>query len=83
MAVPLLAVDRFDAVMSKMQQSGIAALHDIAVIDATVTKEAMAQFGLATRSMGRSMQDDPEFFLAAGAAGVMVADLLEESHAGS
>jgi hypothetical protein len=38
--------------------------------------EALDKYGLKVNTMGRSFAQDPEFFLAAGAAGIHAADLL-------
>lgn len=75
-AVPVLQPERFEAVLSIMKSEHIADRHQIHVVDSSQTLEAMKQFGLETKTMGRGIDDDPEFFLAAGAAGILAAQLI-------
>ena len=75
-AVPQLAPERLEEVLERLAGSGIAERHTVAVVDAGETLAALDHFQLAPVSMGRAVADDPSFHLAAGAAGVVAAQLL-------
>lgn len=70
-AVPQLTPDRLEAVMDRLKSAGLAERHDIQVVDASSTKSILDRFGLQVMTMGRSVSQDPDFFEAAGAAGIV------------
>lgn len=45
--------------------------HQLVEVNGTPALELLAERGVEVESMGRGVQDDPEFFLAAGAAGIL------------
>lgn len=54
-------------------ESGIAFRHRVVFLDAAVTKDALREHSLRVTTMGREFDQDEEFFLAAGAAGIYAA----------
>ena len=75
LAVPLLERGKTEEVMAKLTEAGLDRIHDLRMVDAHVTFEALKAFDLAPETMGRTVQDDPDFFLAAGAAGIVAVQL--------
>jgi hypothetical protein len=69
-AVPELAGpgqrDAVDAALRRLVER-----HTLAAVDGAPAIELLERSGITAESMGRSFEDDPAFFLAAGAAGVL------------
>lgn len=63
----------------QLVESGIKEMHSVVFLDSSITMQAIADFGLAVSTMGRNQEQDPEFFLTAGAAGIYAASLLNNS----
>ncbi|SHF28674.1 Protein of unknown function [Desulforamulus putei DSM 12395] len=74
--LPKLEPAKMELLLQQAEQSGISQKHDIAIIDAQPTLEALQEYNLQVTTMGRTVEQDREFFLAAGAAGVYVTDIL-------
>ncbi len=66
-------------IAGQLIKSGIQEKHSVVFLDASATVQAVADFGLAVSTMGRNLEQDPEFFLTAGAAGVYAASILNDS----
>ena len=77
-AVPELEAEKLQSVMDDITAAGLMDIHDIRVIDAGQTEQALESFGLEPTTMGHSVSDDPEFFRASGAAGIAALGLLTE-----
>ena len=73
-AVPRLPGGREAEVLERLAGAGITDRHDVRVVDAGETLDALDHFGLQPMTMGRSVADDPAFHLAAGAAGVVASE---------
>jgi len=56
-----------------------AGKHRVVTVDGTPALEELERRGLQITSMGRTPADDPAFFLAAGAAGIYAAGMLDPS----
>lgn len=78
LAVPALEAQKFDQVMERLRGDGLDRLHAISVVDAEKSFTVLEDFGLEPETMGRKVEDDPDFFRAAGAAGIVAAQLLRE-----
>ncbi|MFA5384957.1 MAG: DUF3866 family protein [Eubacteriales bacterium] len=63
----------------QLVESGIQDMHSVVFLDASMTMQAIANSGLAVSTMGRNQEQDPEFFLTAGAAGIYAVSLLNNS----
>lgn len=55
---------------------GLDKRHRIAKVNAGLTFEALKKWNLAPTTMGRSVEEDPEFFMAAGAAAIYASSIL-------
>jgi hypothetical protein len=73
-AVPLLREPLATALDERLAESGIWERHGRHVLGVDTMPDMR---GVDVRSMGRSFDDDPAFFLAAAAAGRLAAELLE------
>jgi hypothetical protein len=72
--VPVLADDvQRAAVWDALRAAGLEDRHHLVEVDGRPGIDGLAQRGLVVRSMGRDPDDDPAFFRAAGAAGVLAA----------
>jgi hypothetical protein len=74
-AVPLLGDDRDRLVAERLDEAGLGSHHDVTVVDASGTLEALEAHGLAPTTMGRTPAEDPEIFLSAGAAAALALTL--------
>jgi uncharacterized protein DUF3866 len=71
-AVPAIEDDaRRTAVWNRLRAAGLEERHQLVEVNGAPALEALAEAGVEVRSMGRGVNDDPEFFLAAGAAGIL------------
>lgn len=73
--VPRLSSPLDDEVARDLVESGIAARHDVISHDATGLLDALRASGLSLSTMGRSLDEDAAYFIAAAAAGRYAADL--------
>jgi hypothetical protein len=71
-AVPAIEDDdRRSAVWSALREAKLEDRHQLVEVNGRPALDLLQQRGMEIESMGRSLADDPEFFLAAGAAGVL------------
>ncbi len=71
-AVPVLEDDaQRDAVWDALRAHRLEDKHQLVEVDGRAAVEELGRRGVEVTSMGRSPADDPAFFLAAGAAGVL------------
>lgn len=77
-AVPDLEIEKLTAVMNDLIDAGLAEMHDLRLVDSWETASALDEFGLAPKTMGRDFGQDPEFFEAAGAAGLLAGQMIYE-----
>lgn len=76
-AVPRLDNGRLSEVMRRLEEAGLTQKHEIRVVDGSSTIDTLRRFDITVSSMGRTPSQDPEFFQAAGAAGIVARDMLE------
>jgi hypothetical protein len=73
-AVPSLEdEERRKAVWDSLRDAGLEERHQLVEAAGRPALDLLAEHGIQPESMGRTPADDPEFFLAAGAAGVLAA----------
>ena len=72
-AVPVLDGDERTAVWDALRDARLEERHQLVEADGRPALETLAGAGVEVRSMGRTPSDDPAFFLAGGAAGVLAA----------
>lgn len=75
-ALPKLEPAKMELVLRQLEDSGISQRHDVAIVDAQAALDALQEYNIKVTTMGRNVQQDREFFLAAGAAGVYVCNEL-------
>jgi hypothetical protein len=67
------------AVWEALRSRRLEELHHLVEVDGQPAVDELGARGLDVRSMGRGIEDDPAFFLAAGAAGVLAGRLAAEN----
>jgi hypothetical protein len=75
--VPDLEDDKRQLVAQELESSGIAARHDLVWESGEPGLRRLEELGLRISTMGRSTDEDREYFLAAAAAGIHAAKLLQ------
>ena len=70
-AVPTLVHSEREKLWRALRESGLDERHELVEVDGTPALESLSDHGIEVESMGRTARDDPAFFLAAGAAGVL------------
>jgi hypothetical protein len=76
LAVPHLEEERGKAVRDQLAAAGLGTRHEIVEAEGTPGLELLRSRNIDVTSMGRSLQETPELFLAAAAAGAVAATLL-------
>lgn len=72
-AVPVLPVEQAASVAEALRASGLTERHDCIEVSVGALPDSR---GIPYRSMGRTAEDDPAFFLAGAAAGLVAAERL-------
>jgi hypothetical protein len=79
-AVPVLDdANERDAVWDALRTRKLEERHQLVEVDGAPAMAKLNELGLEIESMGRTQREDPAFFLAAGAAGVLAGRLAAES----
>jgi Protein of unknown function (DUF3866) len=73
--VPLMERPKQELVDGQLRDSGITDLHDIRDVDAGEVIVLLEQCEQKASVMGRAVAEEPEFFMAAGAAGLVAAGI--------
>lgn len=71
--IPSMKEERRERVWSQIRDSGIDLMHEFVEIEAEKVISLMENCDFSPTVMGRSVKDEPEFFEAAGAAGMIAA----------
>jgi hypothetical protein len=69
-----MSAEKERVVRGQIDAAGITRLHRVVTVDASAVMEALDELGLEVSTMGRGREAEPEFFLAAGAAGLYAAE---------
>jgi hypothetical protein len=78
--VPVLADDeQRAAVWDALRSRKLEDVHHFVDVDGTPAVDELRSRGTDVRTMGRGIEDDPAFFLAAGAAGILAGRLAAET----
>lgn len=77
--VPVMAAEREETIRRQIEAAGLDRRHRVVTVDAAATFEAIDKLRLKVSTMGRGRDSEPEFFLAAGAAGLLAAELAVRS----
>ncbi|MDA8096768.1 MAG: DUF3866 family protein [Desulforudis sp.] len=79
-AIPVLPEEQQQQVLDQVDQFELRTRHRVVVKDGSAALAGMARHGLRVTSMGRGVDQIPEFFLAAGAAASLTVGMLSGSH---
>lgn len=71
--VPVMAPEKSALVEEQLKSAGLAERHRLVIVDAADTFDALDELRIEVSTMGRGRDAEPEFFLAAGAAGLVAA----------
>jgi len=70
-AVPVLDDERRSVVWEALKEARLEERHQLVEVTGEPAIELLAERGIGGETMGRTLQEEPAFFLAAGAAGVL------------
>jgi hypothetical protein len=73
--LPYLEKDKQDHIMRQIEESKIEKKHNIIFEDGEEIIKAMNEFNLKTTSMGRTVEDDIDYFTSLGAVGKYITNL--------
>ncbi|MEW6182710.1 MAG: DUF3866 family protein [Bacillota bacterium] len=73
--VPVMETEKTALVLQQLDAVGITRRHRLETVDATGVFDTLDELELKVSTMGRGRDEETEFFLAAGAAGVLAAKL--------
>lgn len=76
--VPVLEGERRAAVWAALQEAGLDLRHRLVEVSGEPALELLRERGLHPQTMGRTLAEEPDFFLAAGAAGVLAGQMAGE-----
>ena len=76
-SVPEMAPERLELVRRQLDDEGITERHEVLLARGEVGLETLQGRGVEVTTMGRTVEQDREFFLAAGAAGAVAAQGLK------
>ncbi|HAG08298.1 MAG TPA: DUF3866 domain-containing protein, partial [Desulfotomaculum sp.] len=80
--VPAMEPEKEKYIWQQIRENNLEEKHRVIKIEAAMTLKIMEIYGLKVTTMGRSIDQDREFFMAAGAAGIYAAQqYLKESKA--
>jgi hypothetical protein len=71
LAVPVVGDEHREVVWNALRNAGLEERHQLVEVNGRPALDLLAEHGIEPESMGRGLDDDPVFFLAAGAAGVL------------
>jgi hypothetical protein len=75
-SLPMMDEEKLEMIRRQLDDAGIIEKHDVLIVKGEIGLQVMEERGIEAKSMGRTAKDDPEFFLAAGAAGALAAESL-------
>jgi hypothetical protein len=75
--IPRLPEPYAEEVNTVLEQTGIADKHQPVVVDADEGLNYFSRYGIAVTTMGRHIEQERPFFLAAAAAGILAAQVVE------
>jgi hypothetical protein len=73
--VPRMSGEKAEAVWSQLNETAITEAHDVQEVEADRILSLIERCGYSPTVMGRGPEEEPEFFMAAGAAGIIAAML--------
>lgn len=76
--LPLMDAEKTALVRRQLLESGLTEKHALVEVDGNPALAALHEYGVRVTTMGRGVDEDKEFFLAAGAAGIYAAGIYLE-----
>lgn len=76
-SIPHMAPEKLELVQRQLDDEGITTRHEVLVARGEIGVKALAERKIEVTTMGRTMDQDLEFFLAAGAAGAIAAERVQ------
>lgn len=76
--VPLMEGEKRELVMGQFESAGVFERHEVREVDASVVPALLEKCGVRASVMGRGVPEEPEYFEAAGAAGLIAAEIARE-----
>lgn len=73
--IPVMEHEKEEFVMAQVKEAGMEELHDIRIVDCGEHIEDIKCCGFQPTVMGRSVDVEPEYFMAAAAAGILAAEI--------
>ncbi len=72
--------EKMDKISNQISEHDIDVKHDMVIVNGAekTTKEALDKYGLKVSTMGRGIEEEPEFFYTAVASAIFVSDIVEE-----
>lgn len=74
--IPEMEKEKLKTIMAQLEKHEIVAKHKVEVVKNEHTLPALAKWNLKPTTMGRTVEEESEFFQAAGAAGIYAVKLL-------
>lgn len=76
--LPKMPEDKRKLILDQAESAGLAKFHELREVEASGIIELLTNAGNGVTTMGRGLDEEPEFFMAAGAAGIYAAKMLWE-----
>jgi hypothetical protein len=74
--LPVIDEAKTAIIEGQVARAEIGHIHRIETLDASETRAALEAAGIRPTTMGRGIEEEPEFFMAAGAAAIFAASIL-------
>ncbi len=78
-ALPVLEGGQREAVWAAVRKARLEERHQLVEVTGAPAVDLLRDLGIEPRTMGRTLEEEPEFFLAAGAAGVLAGRMAARS----
>ncbi len=75
--VPQMDPEKLELVRRQLDDEGITERHEVLLVRGEIGVTTLAERAVSVTTMGRTVEQDPEFFLAGGAAGAVAAEGLK------
>jgi hypothetical protein len=76
-SLPEMSPEKMEFIQRQLEEEAIVSKHEVLIARGDIGVEALQSKGIEVKTMGRTAAEDPEFFLAAGAAGVIAVTRLD------
>jgi hypothetical protein len=73
---PVIDAEKTSIIEGQVLREEIGLTHRIVTLDASETSAALEAAAIRPTTMGRGIEEEPEFFMAAGAAAIFAASIL-------